>query len=57
MDADQKKALIKRSADTLEKLAVGSLLVGLFKDVPAGLLVGLGCMIASYVLTAWEVKL
>ena len=44
MTFNQKKALLKRSADTLEKLAVGSLLVGLFKDAHAGIFIGLVCI-------------
>lgn len=51
-----KKAILKRTADALEKLAVGSMLVGLFQNKAAGILIGLGCMATSYMLTIWESK-
>ena len=40
-----KKSLIKRTADALEKLAVGSILVGLFQDKENGIWFGVFCMI------------
>lgn len=57
MILDQKKMLIKRSVDPLEKLAVGSFPVGFFKNVPAGIYVSLECMTVSYIPTYWEAKL
>jgi hypothetical protein len=51
-----KKVLLKRTADALEKLAIGSMLVGLFRDNEVGLAVGIGCLAASYVFTVWEAK-
>jgi hypothetical protein len=52
----QKNALIKRTADALEKLAIGSLLVGVFQQKQAGIWIGMACMAASYILTAMEAK-
>ena len=51
-----KKAILKRTADALEKLAIGSMLVGLFQGRQIGLLIGAGCFIASYIFTAWEAQ-
>ena len=51
-----KKAILKRTADALEKLAIGSMLVGLFQAKQVGIWLGLGCMVFSYVLTVWEAK-
>jgi hypothetical protein len=51
-----KKAILKRTADALEKLAIGSLLVGLFRENEAGIFVGIGCLAASYIVTMWEAK-
>jgi hypothetical protein len=48
---------LKRTADALEKLAIGGMLVGLFQNAPTGIFIGLGCMGLSYALTAWEAKL
>jgi hypothetical protein len=52
-----KKALLKRTADALEKSVIGSMLVGLFQKAPTGIFIGVVCMGMSYVLTAWEAKL
>ena len=52
-----KKAILKRSADALEKLAIGGMLIGLFQGQPIGIFIGLGCMAISYALTAWEAEL
>ena len=43
-----KKALLKRTADVLEKLAVGCMLVGLFKANASGIWLGVSCMALSY---------
>lgn len=51
-----KKAILKRTADALEKLAIGSMLVGLFQGVNIGIWLGLGCMAVSYILTALEAR-
>ena len=56
MTVNQKKALLKRSADMAEKLAVGSLLVGLFKGIYAGFAIGFLCMCLSYWLTCLEAQ-
>lgn len=52
-----KKAILKRTADAMEKLAIGSMLVGLFQGQQAGIWIGLGCIAFSYILTVWEAKL
>ncbi len=52
-----KKALVKRTADVLEKIGVGAILVGLFQNKPLGIWIGLACLCISYALTAWEAKL
>ncbi len=52
-----KKAVLKRTADAMEKLAIGSMLVGLFQEQQAGIWIGLGCMALSYILTMWEAKI
>lgn len=53
---NQKNALIKRTADALEKLAIGSLLVGVFQQKQAGIWIGMAYMAASYILTAMGAK-
>lgn len=53
---EQKRAVIKRTADALEKLAIGSLLVGVFQQKQAGIWIGMACMAASYILTLREAK-
>ena len=52
-----KKILLKRVADSLEKLAVGSSLIGIFKQDKLGIYVALGCFVASLLLTALEARL
>jgi len=51
-----KKAILKRIADGLEKLAIGSALIGIFKGVDLGVHVAVGCFVGSLVLTMWEAK-
>ena len=51
-----KKSFLRLTADTMQKLAIGSILVGLFQDHAIGLWLGLLFLTASYILTAWEVK-
>lgn len=51
-----KKSFLRLTADTMQKLAIGSILVGLFQGKAVGLWLGLGFLAASYLLTAWEVK-
>ena len=52
-----KKAILKRTADALEKLAIGSMLVGLFQTQSIGLFMVLGCLVGSFIFTVWEAKL
>ncbi len=53
---ETKKAMVKRTADALEKMAAGSVLAALFRDAGIGLLFAIICMFASYIFTAWEVE-
>ena len=50
------KAILKRTADALEKMAVGSAVAALFRDANLGVYLAIACIIASYTLTAWEAK-
>ena len=52
-----KKSFLWLTADTMQKLAIGSILVGLFQGQGVGLWLGIGFLAASYLLTAWEVRL
>lgn len=49
-----KKAILRRTADAMEKLAIGSMLVGLFQGQQAGILIGLGFLAGSYIFTVLE---
>lgn len=51
-----RKAIIKRTADILEKLAVASFAVGLFQGNDTGLWWGVACIVLSYCFTVWEVQ-
>jgi hypothetical protein len=52
-----KRAILKHTADALEKLAIGSLLIGLFQQQQIGVILSIACFAASYIITVWEVKL
>ena len=47
----QRKALVKRSADILEKMSIASLAVGIFQSQAIGVWIGLGCLAVCMVLT------
>jgi hypothetical protein len=49
-----KKAILKYSAGALEKLAVGSALVGLYQNQEIGLWIGAACFIVGCILSAKE---
>ena len=52
-----KKAILKRTADVLEKIAVAGMVVGLFQGKALGIVaVGLGFLAVSYLFTIWEAK-
>ncbi|MDR2727224.1 MAG: hypothetical protein LBC10_04445 [Deltaproteobacteria bacterium] len=51
-----KKAILKRTADALEKLAIAGMIMGLFHDRGLGIALGIVCIAASYVFTLWEAK-
>ena len=46
-----KKAILKRTADALERMAIGSALIGIFQQVSLGVNIGIGSTAASMVLT------
>jgi hypothetical protein len=52
-----KKAILKRTADALEKMAIGGMLVGLFQGEQSGILLGVVFFAMSYAFTAWESKI
>ena len=56
LEALVKKAILKYAAGALEKLAVGSALVGLYQEQVIGLHIALACFIAGCVFSAWEAK-
>lgn len=49
-----KKTILKRTADIMEKLAIGSILVGLFQGQQQGLYIGIFCLCATYLFSIWE---
>ena len=51
-----KKSLLKRTADALEKMAIASMVMGLFHDKPLGIAIGVICFAASYLFTIWEAR-
>jgi len=51
-----KKAILKYAAGALEKLAVGSMLVGLYQDNKIGIYIGIGCFVAGSFFIAWEAR-
>jgi len=51
-----KKALLKRTADSLETLAIAAFVMGLFHEKAFGIGIGIFCLVMSYVFTAWEAK-
>lgn len=51
-----KKAILKRTADALEKLAIAGIAIALFQNKPSGIWIALGFLAVSYVFTAWEAK-
>ena len=51
-----KKAVLKRTADALEKLAIAAFVMGLFNDKAYGIVIGAACLAASYMFTAWEAR-
>jgi len=48
--------MLKRSADAFEKIGVGSALVGLFQGQRIGILLGMACIVLSYIFIIWETK-
>jgi hypothetical protein len=51
-----KKAILKRTADALEKMAIASLVMGLFHDKALGIGLGALFLAGSYAFTGWEAK-
>ena len=50
------KAILNLTADTLQKLGIGGILVGLFQGKSLGLWLGMAFLAGSYILTALEAK-
>ena len=51
-----KKAILKRTPDALEKMAIASMVMGLFHDKVLGIALGITCFAASYLFTIWEAR-
>ena len=51
-----KKAILKRTADALEKLAIAAFVMALFDSKAYGIIIGAVCLTASYIFTAWEAR-
>jgi hypothetical protein len=51
-----KNAILKYAAGALEKLAVGSMLVGLYQGKVFGIWIGLACFFVGCIFSAQEVK-
>ena len=49
-----KKAILKYAAGALEKLAVGSMLVGLYQDKELGIWIGIACFTLGCIFSAVE---
>jgi hypothetical protein len=49
-----RKRITKRAGDALEKMGIGSMLVGLFQGQDAGVVIGITCLAVSFLLTALE---
>ena len=56
LEARVKKAILKYAAGALEKLAVGSALVGLYQDKEIGLWIAAACFVVGCILSAREVR-
>ncbi len=55
-EVGMKKVILKLTADTMQKLGIGSILVGLFQGKSVGLWLGLAFLTGSYFLTIWEAR-
>lgn len=51
-----KKAILKRTADVLEKIAIAGIALGMFQDKTDGVWLAGVFLAASYVFTVWEAK-
>ena len=56
LTARQYHALAKRFADAMEKLSIGGIGYWIFQDKLLGLVVGLACIVVSFVITALEAR-
>ena len=54
LSINQRKALLKRSADFLEKFSIASLAVGVFQAETLGFMLGLIALILSVLVTLYE---
>ncbi len=51
-----KKAILKRTADVLEKISIAGIALGMFQDKTEGVWLAGVFLALSYVFTAWEAK-
>ena len=51
-----KKAILKRTADVLENIAIAGIALGMFQDNTEGVWLAGVFLALSYVFTAWEAK-
>ncbi|WP_022655017.1 hypothetical protein [uncultured Desulfovibrio sp.] len=51
-----KKAILKRTADVLEKIAIAGIALGMFQNKTDGIWLAGAFLAASYIFTVWEAK-
>ncbi|WP_297045472.1 hypothetical protein [uncultured Desulfovibrio sp.] len=51
-----KKAILKLTADTMQKLAIVGIALGVFQEKTDGIWLAGAFLLGSYILTAWEAK-
>ena len=56
LDARVKKAVMKRTADALEKSAIAGIALGMFQGKTGGIWIAGAFLAASYLFTIWEAK-
>ena len=55
-DASTKKAVMKRTADALEKIAIAGIALGMYQNRTEGIWIAGIFLVASYVFTIWETR-
>ena len=51
-----KKAILKRTADALEKMAIASAVMALYHSSQVGIAIATGCIVMSYFFTVLEAR-